>query len=209
MVGYSRRLLLGTTFSVAFAWSQQPPSKDNTARYWDKVFTAEKPVFLHQPTELLVQAVQGRRPGKAVDIGMGQGRNAVFLAQQGWDVTGFDPSEEGVRQAQAQAKKLGVALRTLVMREEDFDFGSAQWDLIVMTYVRRLRAGDAERFTRSLRPNGIFIYENNNVVDGNDILREMLSFRILRFEDVHTKSDWHPREGQRVQRLIAEKVEAH
>jgi SAM-dependent methyltransferase len=209
MMGYSRRRLLGTTFSVAFAWSQQPPSKDNTARYWDEVFTAEKPVFLRQPTELLVQAVQGRRPGKAVDIGMGQGRNAVFLAQQGWDVTGFDPSEGGVRQAQTQAKKLGVALRTLVMREEDFDFGSAQWDLIVMTYVRRLRAGDAERFTRSLRPNGIFIYENNNVVDGNDILREMLSFRILRFEDVHTKSDWHPREGQRVQRLIAEKVEAH
>jgi hypothetical protein len=37
------------------------------------------------------------------------------------------------------------------------------WDLIVMTYIRRLRAGDAGRFARALRPQGIFVYENNNV----------------------------------------------
>ena len=56
-----------------------------------------------------MDAVQGRKPGRALDIGMGQGRNAVFLATQGWDVTGFDPSTEAVRIAKANADKSGVS----------------------------------------------------------------------------------------------------
>src|SRR5439155_3045796 len=187
---------LGTTFSVAFAWSQQPPSKDNTAQYWDEVFTAEKPVFLHQPTDLLVRAVQGRRPGKALDIGMGQGRNGVFLAQQGWDVTGFDPSVEGVRQAQAAAWKLKLHLNASVAREEDFDLGREKWDLIVMTYVRRLTGEDANRFQQALKPRGILVYENNNVGERNELLRAFCRFRILRFEDVDAHTDWHPAKKQ-------------
>ena len=60
-------------------------------------------VMVHRPTALLVSATKGRRPGKALDIGMGQGRNSIFLAQQGWKVTGFDPSDEGIHQAEERA----------------------------------------------------------------------------------------------------------
>jgi hypothetical protein len=140
---------------------------------------------------------------------MGQGRNAIFLAQKGWDVTGFDLSQEGVRQAQAQARRLGVQLRALVAREEEFDLGSLQWDLIVMTYVRRLRTEDAGRFSRSLKAQGIFVYENNNVGERNELLREFLPFRLFDFEDVDTYSDWHPEKKQRVERLVAQKAEEH
>lgn len=65
--------------------------------------------------------------------------------------------------------------------------------------------GDAEHFWSALKPNGSFVYENNNVEGRNEPLREFLSFRILRFEDVDTHSDWHPDQKQRVERLIAEK----
>ena len=202
MPAWSRLFLaaFGATSSLS-----QVAQKDDAADYWDKVYTADKPIFLRQPTELLVDAVRNCKPGKALDIGMGQGRNAIFLARQGWDVTAFDPSEEGVKQAQAQARTSGVHIGALVAREEEFDLGVLQWDLIVMTYVRRLRTGDAERFSRSLRPQGIFVYENNNVGERNELLREFLSFRILRFEDVDTHSDWHPEKKQRVERLIAQK----
>jgi SAM-dependent methyltransferase len=185
--------------------SQQRPPEDDTKSYWNKVYSADQPIFLQQPTALLVDAVKDRRPGKALDIGMGQGRNAIFLARQGWDVTGFDPSDEGVRQAQAQARKLGVPMRALVAREEEFDLGTAQWDLIAMTYVRRLRTGDAARFSLALKPQGIFVYENNNVGRQNELLRDFLAFRILRFEDVDTNSDWHPERRQRVERLVAQR----
>jgi 2-polyprenyl-3-methyl-5-hydroxy-6-metoxy-1,4-benzoquinol methylase len=56
-------------------------------------------VFSRKPNAFLVEMLRHRRPGTALDVGMGQGRNSIFLAQQGWEVTGFDPSDEGVRQA--------------------------------------------------------------------------------------------------------------
>jgi SAM-dependent methyltransferase len=176
--------------------------------YWNKVYGADQSIFVHRPTALLVNTVKGRKPGKALDIGMGQGRNSIFLAEQGWEVTGFDPSDEGVRQAQERARKLGLHLRALVAKEEDFDLGKAQWDLIVMTYVRPLRAGDANRFARALRPRGILVYENNNVGKQNELLQHFLAWRILHFEDLDTSSDWHPERIARVERLVAEKPPA-
>jgi len=187
---------------------QKRAPEDDNKSFWNKVYSADQPIFLQRPTALLVEAIKDRRPGKALDIGMGQGRNAIFLAQQGWDVTGFDPSDEGVRQAQAQARKLGVRLHASVAREEAFDLGTAQWDLMVMTYVRRLRPEDAARFSLALKPQGILVYENNNVGEQNELLRDFLAFRILRFEDVDTNSDWHPERRQRVERLVAQKPDS-
>jgi SAM-dependent methyltransferase len=205
---FGRQLLVTVLLAICgicgVCWAQQ-----NENGYWNKVYSENQAIFVHHPTDLLVGAIQGRRPGKALDIGMGQGRNSIFLAQQGWDVTGFDPSDEGVCQAQEHARNLGLRLRTMVVREEDFDLGVAQWDLIVMTYVRRLGAGDAERFARALRPQGIFVYENNNVGKQNELLKYFLNWRILRFEDVDTSSDWHPGRPARVERLVAEKPAAN
>jgi 2-polyprenyl-3-methyl-5-hydroxy-6-metoxy-1,4-benzoquinol methylase len=202
----SRSLLLALLTPCVL--SQTRMQEDDAKSYWNKVYAGGGRIFVRQPTTL-VNAVKERRPGKALDIGMGQGRNAIFLAQQGWDVTGFDPSDEGVRQAQAKAGKVGVRLHALVARQEDFDLGASQWDLIVMTYVRRLKAGDDERLASALRPGGIFVYENNNVGEQNELLRTFLQFRILRFEDIDTNSDWHPEIRQRVERLVVEKPVGH
>ena len=135
----TRRLFLAL-LAASRGISQQQSPADDTKSFWNKVYSANQPIFLLQPTALLVDAVKGRPPGKALDIGMGQGRNAIFLARQAWDVTGFDPSDEGA------SAKIAVPLHALVAREEDFPLGTAQWDLIAMTYVRRLCAGDAARF---------------------------------------------------------------
>src|SRR5580658_5345379 len=113
---------------------------DGVGLFWSKIFGGDKPIFTEQPNALLVSAIQGRKPGRALDFGMGQGRNAVFLAQQGWDVTGFDPAEEAVRIAKQNAARVGVKIRAIVARDDQFDFGVAQWDLIVVTYVRDLTA---------------------------------------------------------------------
>ena len=78
---------------------------------------------------------EGRKPGRALDVGMGQGRNAIYLAQQGWDVSGFDPADKAVALAQQEAKRLGVSLRTQIVGDDEFDFGRNQWDLIVLSYV--------------------------------------------------------------------------
>jgi SAM-dependent methyltransferase len=177
---------------------------DGAKVLWNKVYGGHDPIFVRTPNALLARAILDRKPGKALDFGMGQGRNAVFLAMQGWDVTGFDPSDEGVRQAQANAAKAGVKIRALVSTDDQFDFGIAQWDLIAMTYVRSPAARDADRIRRALAPGGIFVYEN-----GSDRLNELpklfLSFRILRFEDTDAFPDWNPAEQIRIERLVVEK----
>jgi SAM-dependent methyltransferase len=177
---------------------------DGAKVLWNKVYGGRDPIFVQTPNALLASAIQDRKPGKALDFGMGQGRNAVFLAMQGWDVTGFDPSDEGVRMAQASAARAGVKIRALVSTDEQFDFGAARWDLIVMTYVRSPAARDAERIRRALAPGGIFVYENGSDRH-NELLKLFITFRILRFDDADAFPDWNPAEKIRLERLVAEK----
>jgi SAM-dependent methyltransferase len=177
---------------------------DGAKVLWNKVYGGHDPIFVQTPNALLAGAVAERKPGKALDFGMGQGRNAVYLAMQGWDVTGFDPSDEAVRQAQANAAKARVKIRAIVAPDDRFDFGVAQWDLIAMTYVRSPTARDADRIRRALAHGGIFVYENGSDRH-NQLLKMFLPFRILRFEDVDAFPDWNPAEKIRIERLVAEK----
>src|SRR5437016_9209374 len=172
---------------------------------WDKVYAGSNPIFIQSPSAVVMQAIEGRKPGKGLDIGMGQGRNSVYLAAQGWDVTGFDPSVEGVRLARSNADKAGVKIRAVVARDDEFDYGTGVWDLIVMTYVRDLTKEDSEIFWRALRPGGIVVYENG-ADESNAVLRGFLGFQIIRFEDIQATSDWNPENKGRVQRLIAQKT---
>lgn len=124
---------------------------------WNQILTAEKPSFNVKPNKFLLEIAKGRKPGTAVDVGMGQGRNAIWLAQQGWDVTGFDPAEKAVALAQETAQKLGVHFKAEVKGMEDFDFGERRWDMIVLSYVggRQMSAV----FQRALRPGGVLVIE--------------------------------------------------
>ena len=182
---------------------------------WNRILTAEKPIFNTKPNQFLVRMLEGRRPGAALDVGMGQGRNAIYLAQQGWTVTGFDPADKAVAAAQAEAKKLGVALRTVIAGDETFDFGRDQWDLIVLSYVTvRHLIG---RVQQSLKPGGLVVLEAYHrdatkdasigggvVYDTNELLRLFGGFRIVHYEDAPAVGDFGMRDT-RVVRLAAEK----
>ena len=124
---------------------------------WNRVLTSASPRFNTQPNAFVVQMTQGRTPGKALDVGMGQGRNAIYLARQGWTVTGFDPADQAVAVANEEAKRLGIHLTTLTVGDEEFDFGREQWDLIVVSYVslRHLTA----RMYDALKPGGLVVVE--------------------------------------------------
>ena len=106
-----------------------------TAYRWDKVFANTTSSVSRKPNRWLVDAVKDRRPGRALDIGMGAGRNSIYLAEQGWHVcTGSTLLHKPCRQAKAAAQKLGVRFNAIVDEEEKFDYGASQWDLIVDCY---------------------------------------------------------------------------
>jgi len=124
---------------------------------WNTILTSDQPRFNIKPNAFLVEMVRGRQPGKALDVGMGQGRNAIWLAQAGWDVTGFDPAERAVALARQNAQKVGVRLTAEVKGMEEFNFGEGRWDLIVLSYVGARQLNDI--VPRSLRPGGILVLE--------------------------------------------------
>src|SRR5437773_536242 len=124
---------------------------------WNRILTAPKPMFNTAPNTFLVEMIKGVKPGRSLDVGMGQGRNTIYLAQQGWESVGFDPADRAIAAAQEQAGKLGVKITTHVARAEDFDWGDAKWDLIVLSYVGVREY--AEKVSRALRPGGMMVLE--------------------------------------------------
>jgi SAM-dependent methyltransferase len=180
---------------------------------WNRILTAPKAMFNTAPNAFLVEAIRGLQPGRALDVGMGQGRNAIYLAQQGWEAVGFDPADRAVAAAQEQAAKLGVKITTHIARAEDFAWGEAQWDLIVLSYV-----GGREyvgQVLRALRPGGMLVLEGFHrdatrsrsiggavVFDTNELLTLFGALRVVRYEDVPAVADFGL-EPTRVVRLAA------
>jgi 2-polyprenyl-3-methyl-5-hydroxy-6-metoxy-1,4-benzoquinol methylase len=182
---------------------------------WNRILTAPTPSFNTEPNAFLVAMTKGLKPGRSLDVGMGQGRNTIYLAQQGWDSNGFDPADRAVAAAQEQARTLGVKITATVARAEDFDWGTNRWDLIVLSYVgAREYVGNV---TKSLRPGGMVIVEGFHrdatktrpigggvVFDTNELPTIFKGFRVVRYEEPMTSSDFG-RFDTKVVRLAAVK----
>lgn len=127
---------------------------------WNYVLTdsaARARVLNPQPNALLVATVRGRPPGAALDMAMGEGRNALYLAQQGWQVTGVDVADQALAYAQRRAQQLGVKLTTVEHDADTYDWGTKKWNLIVLSY-----AGGREyaaKVFQALRPGGLVVLE--------------------------------------------------
>jgi SAM-dependent methyltransferase len=186
---------------------------------WNRILTAEKPTFNTHPNEFLVEMAKGRKPGTALDVGMGQGRNAIWLAQQGWDVTGFDPAEKAVAAAQETAKKLGVPLKTEIKSMENFAWGERRWDLILLSYIGGKRMMDT--IQRALKPGGILVIEAFHrdatkgrsigpgvVFDTGDLPKLYPQLRVVRYEEPMGSADFGQRQDRvRLVRYCAERPE--
>jgi SAM-dependent methyltransferase len=184
---------------------------------FDKVYASDRPSFSQDPSALLVEAVESRPPGRALDVAMGQGRNALFLAQRGWSVTGFDISETGLSVARANASKAGVELRAVRSGLEEFDYGTAEWDLIALIYVptSAYERSAIATLARALKPGGLLVIENFASdrtapdrrpvdIDPVDVRAALSGFEILRFDDRVAMSEWYP-QPTRLCRVIARK----
>jgi SAM-dependent methyltransferase len=183
----------------------------------NNIYSSPAPGFRTKPNALVVSTVEGRKPGRALDVGTGQGRNAVFLAIEGWEVTGFDISDVGLAIATSSAERAGVRINAVLQSREQFDFGVAKWDLIVISYetIPLQTPGYVRRLRDSLRSGGLIVIEtfasNEGAfsrrsvdVDPGQLLRAFDGFRILHFQDTVAMPDW-AKEKARLARLVAEK----
>ena len=150
-----RTIFVCAVVSHAFAQTQSDAVREQYNGTYANA--GEQNTFNHEPNAFLVEMLRTWKPGRALDVGMGQGRNAIWLAKQGWNVTGFDLSDAGVKLAQEKASEAGVKIKAVVANADEFDFGLDHWDLIVLSYVPFSSYRD--RLIRSLKPGGVVLVE--------------------------------------------------
>jgi SAM-dependent methyltransferase len=175
------------------------------ADFYSRYYLDSNSNFNHAPNRFLMDMVKGRQTGVALDYGMGQGRNSIYLASLGWQVWGFDPAEAGVAIAQKQAKNLGLTLHTSAVSDSEYDFGQDRFDLILFSWSMPLVP--VQKVVDSLKPGGIVVMEcgTDYLPDRNAMLHLFDSLEIVHYEIVRDKSDWEGRREVDIIRLVARK----
>jgi SAM-dependent methyltransferase len=126
---------------------------------WDQRYATAEYVWRTEPNQFLPPEVAGLPTGRALDLAAGEGRNAVWLASQGWQVTGVDFSHAGIAKGARLAVDQGV---TVEWRCADVTTWtpSPVFDLVVVFYLQ-LAAGERraafERAARALAPGGTLL----------------------------------------------------
>lgn len=206
-----------------FVLAQLPPAEVEQRREtWNGVFERGQKANPNNPfpPNAFLQDVAGDlKPGRVLDAGMGQGRNSLWLAGKGWQVTGVDISDEGVSMAQEAAVERGVVIDGVVADLYEYDYGDERWDLVVSTYMHSTLIDNAEKVIASLKPGGLLLIEGfhrdhggKSVQSGgrfgfknNELLRVFNSLRVLRYEDLSAGADWAGGQEKPIIRFLARK----
>lgn len=147
------------------------------ATSWNERYTGSDLVWPTSANRWVVSELEGHFPGDALDLGCGEGRNAMWLAEQGWRVTAVDFAENALARAREQAASTLSAedAERITWTQGDvltFEMPSSAYDLVLSTYVH---LEDYERremlrnCVRALRPGGTVLvvgHDSTNLADG-------------------------------------------
>lgn len=129
---------------------------------WDERYSGDDFVYGTEPNDFLRSQVENIPAGRVLCLAEGEGRNAVFLAEQGFNVTAVDQSAVGLAKARRLANQRGVEINTVVADLAEFVLESNAWDGIVSIFAHmpaQARAHIHREVVRGLRPGGVLVLE--------------------------------------------------
>jgi SAM-dependent methyltransferase len=144
------------------------------ARAWDERYAAADLVWSAAPNRFVERELAQLRPGRALDLAAGEGRNALWLARRGWRVVAVDFSRAGLDKARALARREPQPpdVEWVVADVLSYDPGPDPFDLTVLGYLQ-LPAGERRTAVRrafaALRPGGTFFlvaHDSSNLTEG-------------------------------------------
>ena len=106
---------------------------------WDQRYSASDQLWSGEPNGALVSETGGLGPGRALDVGCGEGADALWLAARGWEVTALDVSRVALDRAAQQAARVGVQVRWLHGGLVEAALPAASFDLVSAQYPALLR----------------------------------------------------------------------
>ncbi|MDZ4230582.1 MAG: class I SAM-dependent methyltransferase [Dehalococcoidales bacterium] len=149
-----------------------------------------------EPSRFLVENIDLLPGGRALDVAMGSGRNAIYLAEMGFTVEGIDISPEAISNALESARNAGVTIRAQVADlEGDYHIETGKYDVIIcFNYLQRSLI---PRIKEGLRRGGMVIYETyiidqarlgkprnpDYLLNHNELLNMFRDFRCLRYHE--------------------------
>jgi SAM-dependent methyltransferase len=138
---------------------------------WNARYAAEE-LWPVEPNVYVAEVVPGLAPGRALDVACGEGRNAIWLAQQGWDVTAFDFADVAIERARTRAEQAGVDIAFTVADALDADMPRASFDLVLLCFLQlpdKERRPVWARAAQAVAPGGTLLvigHDTRNVTDG-------------------------------------------
>jgi SAM-dependent methyltransferase len=139
---------------------------------WDQRFAGEEYAYGIQPNVFFKEKITGLKPGRLLLPAEGEGRNAVFAAGLGWQVTAVDFSEQARVKAINLAQKSGVNIEYTIGDLVTFDFSKEVYDAVALIYAhlhQDFRKEVHQKIINSLKPGGYIIFEafNKNQINKN------------------------------------------
>lgn len=153
-----------------------------TADFWDGRYAGSPAVWSGKPNRRLVEQVTGLAPGTALDVGCGEGADAVWLAQHGWRTTGIDVSRVALDRAAGHAADAGVEVE---WRQVDVVAGEAlpaSYDLVTAHFFHPPvdRRGDiVRRLGEAVEPGGTLLYVGHDPSDAEALHRDPALTRLM------------------------------
>ena len=134
---------------------------ERQAEAWDERYRArEDAIWSGKPNGRLVLEVEGLAPGRALDVGCGEGADAIWLAARGWDVTAVDVSAVAIGRAQAAAEAAGVTVDWVCGDVLAHPFAPGAYDLVSLQYPALPKAAGEPALRAlldALRPGGVVL----------------------------------------------------
>lgn len=129
---------------------------------WDKRYSTDEYAYGIEPNNFLKNYCNYIPKGKVLSLAEGEGRNAVFLAKQGYSVTAIDSSIVGIDKGQKLAKRNGVEVAFIHADLVEFDLGLNQWDGVISIFFplsSLQRKILYKKIVNGLKKNGVFLLE--------------------------------------------------
>jgi 2-polyprenyl-3-methyl-5-hydroxy-6-metoxy-1,4-benzoquinol methylase len=176
------------------AWSGSVLADPKDKERWDAKYAKEEYLFGKEPIAFLKEHVPLLPKGKALDIAMGEGRNGVYLATQGFQVTGLDISEKGLAKARHLAQERNVSIATLVVDLEQAQLEQNAYDVVLCLYY--LQRDLVPQMKGALKSGGMVVMETYNLdhlkynpkfrreflLQPNELLDLFKDFTIIRYQ---------------------------
>jgi hypothetical protein len=190
-------IIIFSLLFIGFARSINASEEDRNR--WNKRYSASGYIYGKGPVKFLEEKLDILIKGKALVLAMGEGRNAVFLARNGFDVDGCDVSDRAIEKSKLLARESGVTLNAFVADLEEYQIPAENYDLITCFYYTQRDL--IPQIKEGLRKGGMVMFETYSIdqlkygkdapgpknpaylLKHNELLDSFREFRILYYRE--------------------------